>query len=305
METFRICYNIAGAADPRIVPEEIFAADLERCINPPDWPFCFSNKSLFYHLLPADVFPKPYLHNIGGTFFDPERRPLDPSLLTSWAHSLDYPLVLKPNIESSGGRNVFFPDSPERLLELIRGRQNFIVQEALRQHPFFAAYHDYGVNTIRVYTYKSVRSHRIHVLNAALRMGVGGSLDNVTAGGIVCFIHPDGRLHHFACDRYGRKFERHPDSGLPFGPQRRIPAFDRLLALVTDLAARLPMIRLTGWDMCLDQHERWRCIEANLMSHSIRFAQYAGQPFFGPHTEEVIEHWLHHPRRRRATLRIY
>jgi len=160
------------------------------------------------------------------------------------------------------------------------------------------------LNTLRVYTYKSVASDRIHVLNVALRMGRGGSLDNLTAGGIACYVRPDGRLNTYAVDNYGAKFDRHPDSGLPFGPNALIPAFSSLLDLTRELAAALPMIRIAGWDMSLDPEGRWRCIEVNLSGHSIRFAQYAGQPFFGELTDEVIHYCLRHPRRRRVDFRL-
>ncbi|MDW8130619.1 MAG: sugar-transfer associated ATP-grasp domain-containing protein [Bryobacterales bacterium] len=305
LATLRICYNIAGRADPRIVPEETFACFVERCLNPPDWPYWLSHKSLLYGLLPKGLLPEPLLHNIAGTFFDATLSPINLSRVAALARSFHYPVVFKPNWESSGGRGVLIIHDSRDLLKAIEGRANFLVQAFLHQHPFLRAFHDYGVNTIRVYTYRSVRDDSVHVLNTALRMGVAGSLDNLTAGGIVCFIHPDGRLHDYACDRYGRKFERHPDSRLRFGPEQRIPQFDELIRLSVELAARLPAIRVAGWDMALDAEGRWRCIELNPHSHSIRFAQYAGQPFFGDFTAEVVEYCRRHPRLRRASLRIY
>ncbi len=305
LDTLRICYHLAGHADPRIVPEETFACLIERCINPPDWPYWLSHKSLLYRLLPDGLLPDPLLHNIAGNFFDADWQPLSAAAIPTLIRKLPYPVVFKPNWESSGGRGVMILHEADALLAAIRSRSDFLVQAFLRQHVFFRAFHDHGVNTIRVYTYRSVRDDNVHVLNTALRMGVAGSLDNLTAGGIVCFVHPDGRLHEYACDRYGGKFDAHPDSRLPFGPNTRIPHFDELLRLTAQLAARLPAIRLAGWDMALDAQGRWRCIELNPHSHSIRFAQYAGRPFFGQFTEEIIEYCRRHPRLRRASLRVY
>jgi len=37
-------------------------------------------------------------------------------------------------------------------------------------------------------------------------------------------------------------------------------------------------------------------MELNLMSQTIRFAQYAGRPFFGPFTGEVVRYCKEHPR---------
>jgi len=304
LDTLRICMHIAGRADPRIVPEEIFAAELEPCLTPPHWPLLLSHKSLCLRLLPPGVFPETYLHNLAGEFFDAAFRPLASSALDSYLRSFPYPVVLKPNIASSGGKGVCFAHSPQQLRPLLASRTDFLVQRLLRQHPFFEAFNPYGLNTLRVYTYKSVASDRIHVLNVALRMGRGGSLDNLTAGGIACYVRPDGRLNTYAVDKYGAKFDRHPDSGLPFGPNALIPAFSSLLDLTRELAAALPMIRIAGWDMSLDPEGRWRCIEVNLSGHSIRFAQYAGEPFFGELTDEVIHYCLRHPRRRRVDFRL-
>jgi hypothetical protein len=108
MDTFRICYNLAGHADPRIVPEETFASIVERCLNPPDWPFWLAHKSLLYKFLPAGVLPPAHLHNFGGLFFDAAFRPLASPSVESCLRALTYPVVLKPNWRSSGGRGVLF-----------------------------------------------------------------------------------------------------------------------------------------------------------------------------------------------------
>lgn len=46
--------------------------------------------------------------------------------------------------------------------------------------------------------------------------------------------------------------------------------------------------RLISLDMALDSTNRWRCIEVNLDGQTMLFAQFAGEPFLGKHTDEVI-----------------
>ena len=46
----------------------------------------------------------------------------------------------------------------------------------------------------------------------------------------------------------------------------------------------------------MDSDEKWRAVELNLFGQTTRFTQYAGQPFFGEFSEEVIDyckknHW--------------
>src|SRR5207253_2538494 len=123
--------------------------------------------------------------------------------------------------------------------------------------------------------------------------------------GIVCFVREDGQLNGYAVDKYGRRYESHPDTGLSFGEGSTIPEFARLTELTKLLASRIPMNRLAGWDMCLDRERAWRCLEVNLRGHTIRFAQYAGQPFFAEFTDEVVHYCLSHPRFQLATVRLY
>jgi hypothetical protein len=206
MDTFRICYNLAGHADPRIVPEETFASIVERCLNPPDWAFWLALKSLLYKFLPAAVLPPAHLHNFGGLLFDAAFRPFASPSVESCLR-LDLPRRAQTQLAFQRRPRCSLP-APDELLAALKSRSDSLLQAFLLQHPFFRDYQDYGVNTLRVYTYRSVSDNRVHILNVALRMGVAGSLDNLTAGGIVCFVHPDGRLHHYACDRYGQKFDR-------------------------------------------------------------------------------------------------
>jgi hypothetical protein len=305
LNTLRVCRAISGSSNPLTVPEEIFATDIERCLNYTEWSVFLSHKSLYGRIYPAGIFPDVYFHSIEGDALGEDLRPLASHELDSLIDALDYPVVLKPNTASSGGRGVTFPRSPEELRVEMRSSRDYVVQRPLKQHESFQALNRGGMNTVRVYTYRSVTTDDVHMLNCALRMGRDGSLDNETAGGLVCFVHEDGRLNHFAYDKYGTRFGSHPTSGLQFSDRHVVPRFDEMKALCTDLAAHIPFMRVAGWDLLLDEQERWRCIEVNLSGHTIRFAQYAGRPFFGEHTGEVIKYCLGHPRLKRAVRLMF
>jgi hypothetical protein len=263
-----------------------------------------AHKSFYTRFFSSQLFPENLLHNIEGIFYDERLEPLADEDVPHALRRFPYPVILKPNSDSGGDRGISFPADAAELARAMSGRRNFVVQRVLRQHPFFESFNGHGLNTLRVYTYKSVVSGKVHVLNATMRMGKGGSLDNETDGGIACSIHPDGRMNTYAVDKYGQRFDRHPDTGLVFAEQRMIPQFDGMRELVTSLAARLPTARLAGWDVTLGPDGRWRCVEVNLQWHTIRFAQYAGNPFFGDFTEEVVRYCLAHPRLRRANIQI-
>lgn len=304
MNTLRVCYNIAGRADYRIVPEEIQAAIVERCLNAGQFVQFFTHKG-YYELLYGALFPHVFFQRVDGHLMDTDLRPLDHSDISRMLARLPYPVVFKPSVDSSGGNGLQFPQGQEELSLLLATGANYVVQEMLAQHSFFRDYNAVGLNTLRVYVYRSVRDESLHVLNVAARFGRGGSLDNETAGGIVAYVDKEGRFAGYALDKYGEKHLTHPDSELPFNSCRQIPNFLALLETAKRLAGSLPMPRLIGFDFCLQPNLEWRCIEVNILGSTIRFAQYHGEPFYGAFTDEIIDYSLHHPNFNRVTLRAY
>jgi hypothetical protein len=211
------------------------------------------------------------------------------------AKKICYPVVMKPNTDSYGGKNVYFIKDYDTLISLANKSKNFVVQERIEQHNYFKKFNPVGLNTIRAYVYKSVVDNNCHMINMALRMGVGGTLDNETAGGIHCMIRNDGFLNGYAVNKYGERFDKHPDTGLGFNEQ--IPHYENLKKLVIELGEKVFFARVIGFDLCLDEEGTWRAIEINTHGTTIRFSQYGGQPFFGEFTDEVIDfccnnHWI-------------
>lgn len=303
LDTLRLCHAISGKADPLIVPEEIFAADIDRCLNQHEWAPLLSHKSLCTQLFGGGLFPTSYLHRMGGQYFDADLKQITSECARAHLSTLKYPVVLKPNTGTSGGEGVVFPKNADELWDYYSQSPDCIVQQILAQHPFFAQFNSHGLNTIRLYTYRSVRTNDVHVLNAALRMGCNGSLDNETSGGIVCCLNDSGELNDFALDKYACKFERHPDSAIQFGAHLSVPSFQALKDLACDLVNKIPFAHLIGWDFILDDQGDWRCIELNLAGHTTRFAQYAGIPFFREFTEEVISYCVRHPQFHSVSVR--
>ncbi len=189
LNTIRVSGNISGVIDPNLVPEEVFVADIEPTLNYDGTIEFLANKSFYEKWFPEMIFPKCFFHNIDGQWYNQELNQISLSEVEKTITDIKYPVVLKPNIDSFGGEGVCFPASSNELSGLVSTQKNFVVQEKIDQDPFFKKFNAVGLNTIRVCLYRSVKNNEIHVINAALRMGVGGSLDNETAGGIVTLIH--------------------------------------------------------------------------------------------------------------------
>ena len=294
LNTLKICQNISGIADPRYIPEDIFVSDIESTLLIEDSIHFLSHKSFYNQWFDKGIFPKDILHRINGEYLDPNLKPVTWEQIQSVLTDVSYPVVMKPNKDSYGGKNIHFVKSKEELVRLVENEDNFVVQEQILQHDFFSKFNPIGLNTIRVYIYRSVIDHQLHILSTTLRMGKGGSLDNETDGGIHCLIKPNGHLNGYAVDKFCRKYSKHPDTGYLF--EGIIPGYDQLKSLALAIAGKVFFSHIVGLDMCCDTNNQWRVIELNTKGHTIRFSQYGGSPFFGEFTSEVIEfcknnHW--------------
>jgi hypothetical protein len=289
LATLRVCTNISGVSDPRFIPEEIYKNDIEPSLNKISSVEYLEVKSFYNRWFPDKGFPIDYFHNLDGEWLDQNLNTITFEDIISIAIKLDYPVVLKPNKDSYGGKDVYFPQNFEELLKLIENKKNYVVQEKIKQHPFFEQFNHNGLNTLRVHVYRSVSDNRPHVINMALRMGLGGSLDNETAGGILTMVKKDGSLNGFAVDKYGKKYLSHPDTGVKF--DQKIPDIEMLENVSLEVAKKVFYARLIGLDLCYDEEEKWRMIEVNIGA-AIRLAQYHGALFFGKFTDEVYDYCL-------------
>lgn len=290
----KISSNGNETCDPRIVPEEIFISDIEPTLNGITDLSLLANKSLYYKLYDPSLFPVPFLHVIEGRPYDADLIAMRSEALDAYIDTLPYPVLSKPNKGTAGGVGVAVSSTPDELRRQLGLHADLVVQELIHQDQFFQKFNSRGLNTIRVNLYRSVKDDKVRFLNCALRMGVGGSLDNLTGGGIVCHINDEGFLSGVARNKYGAPFKRHPDTQLAFID--KIPKYEELKAVALAVGEQVAYGRLFSLDMCLDQQGNWRLIEINMHGQTIRFAQYAGVPFFGSFTEEVVEfcrknHW--------------
>ena len=290
MSTLRNAYGISGIADPKFIPEEIYESDIEPTLNSTRLVDYLSNKSFYNYWFPGKVFPQDFFHNVAGEWLDHDLNAVSFEQIRFIAQNLPYPVVFKPNRDSYGGKDIYFPGDLNELMNLVEKKKNFLIQEKIKQHPFFNQFNHHGINTLRVNIYRSVSDNTLNITSMALRMGVGGSLDNVTAGGIVTRVRKDGFLNGWAIDNYGKKYVKHPDTGVGFNGQ--IPNLKRLQEMVLKIAGKIFYARLMSFDCCYDSDENWRMIEINLFSGTICFAQEHGALYFDEFTDEVHDYCI-------------
>lgn len=288
LKTVEICKSFSGKFDKRIIPEEFFPLYIEPKLNSLNNVSFLENKSLYNKWFGNGIFPNCYFHKINGNYYDNQLIKIVD--INSFIDNLDikFPIVYKPNVDSYGGKDVFFLNSKKEIIAKNDEFRNVVVQEKIIQHYSLDKIYSESINTIRVCLLRRPINNQIVLLNASLRMGKDGSLDNETAGGIVCNIDNLGFLNKYAINKYGQRFFKHPNSNVQF-ENIEIQSYSDLIQTSISIAEKLLYANLISLDMCMDNSGRWRCIEINLGGQTIRFSQYAGRPFFGEYTDEIVE----------------
>ncbi|MCI6728958.1 MAG: sugar-transfer associated ATP-grasp domain-containing protein [Candidatus Faecousia sp.] len=132
----------------------------------------------------------------------------------------------------------------------LRENGQFLVEEAICQHPEMNRLCPASVNTIRVVTL--VVEGEARFVYALLRMGSGQShVDNISSGGMYTLIGPEGVLEFPAfCDKTGLYYDRHPATGTVFAGFR-VPCFVQAVELCRRAALVEPRLGYIGWDVAV------------------------------------------------------
>lgn len=286
LKTVEISKSLSGKFNKYIVPEEFFPLYIEPKLNDDNVTF-LENKSLYNKWFDQGIFPKDYLHKIDNCYYDSELELIEDveDFIKNNIKESDLPLIIKPNKDSFGGANIYSVSNINEILKVLGNHSNLVVQEKIQQSELINKFNPDSINSTRVCLYKDSNGV-FHVINTSLRIGVDGSLDNVSAGGISCNISLLGVMNEYAVSKQGTKYYSHPNSGVVF-KDYQFPLYSELLAISTNIASKILGAKLVSLDMALDSNNKWRCIEINLRGQTIRFSQYAGLPFFGKFTDEI------------------
>lgn len=289
LKTVEISKSLSGKFDKHIVPEEIFPLYIEPHLNSDMNIGFLENKSFYNKWFDYGIFPQDYFHKIDGHYYDSNLEQIQDinEFINEYIKESNFPLIVKPNKDSYGGANINSVNNKEELIYILSQHSDLVIQEKLEQSELLNKFNPESINSVRVCLYRD-RTGKFNVINTSLRMGKDGSLDNETAGGIVCNIKSSGYMNEYAVDKYALKYFTHPNSGVAF-KNKLFPMYQELLDASIDIANHVLSARLVSLDMALDSSNKWRCIEINLKGQTIRFAQYAGEPFFGDFTDEIIE----------------
>lgn len=295
-----------------IIPENIGIFVIERFLNPRRYRDFYSDKNLYQQYMRIDEYlPKTYIRRIsGGVLLDAAYNALergsglfDDKWLDSYLSSAP-DLILKPSVDTDSGFGVvkFFKTdagyrdskgAPLTVNYLKNFGNDFILQEAVAQHSFFSNLCKTSVNTMRLCTYRSVKTEEIIVTGGVVRIGCEGSfVDNAHAGGRFVGINvEDGFLKKTTYDQYGTS--QNIWNGVDYSKENlKIPFFSNIKAAACDVARQNRHCRLLALDLTLTQEGKPILIEENVGGFSYWLLEYTNQDPLAGHLDEVFDYCL-------------
>ena len=301
--------TISGIHDSRYIPEDLYYSAIEPRLNYKPLSKAYTDKNIYPDLLKGFLLPQTVIRNVCGVLYDADWNSVSEQRAEEIIMQAEgRKLVIKPSVESGGGRSVRVLEIEENGMSTIPSDgkitssgflfslygKNFIVQEYIKQHSFLMNLNSSSVNTLRILTYRSVADEKVHVLHRILRMGQPGSIvDNQAAGGLACGIRSDGRLADFAVDKKGNKYFSH--NGHSFASAGVVPYLDMVCGHAVRAAEYFPYARLLGTDFTINESGLPVLLEVNNMNNEINFYQMTGGPLFGAFTGEILDFCACHP----------
>ncbi len=279
------CYG-QDAIDPRYIPSDLYYGEILPYFSNMSFRRGFEDKNLHNVFFPHFNLPRTIAKNQAGICYDAKGEIITHEDLISLCEK-EEKFLIKPAIDSGGGRLIELYDSEKMCKDKIKTllgkfKNNYIVQEFIRQHPDLARINESSINSVRIITF--LFEGKTHVLSQVLRMGVkGGHTDNVSAGGIQCNIKHDGKLEKKAADVYRNWSDHHPN-GIEF-KDITVPAFHKVRDICLREQKKLAHFKMVGWDFAIDVNGEPVFIEYNVCpGHN----QMTSGPHFGDLTEAVL-----------------
>ena len=297
---YRLFKALNGSVDPRYIPEETFRTRLEPFLCRRDVSAAYHDKNQMDRIFADTVRPRTVLRNIYGAYFDDAYQPIKRDAVPAYLAARKGSHFLKPAISGTGSGNnvarVEFVDGAFRIgantltLAQVEGIyvQDFVIQEAVKQHESLARFHPGSLNTLRIITLRL--DEVIRPIAATLRMGNGSHVDNGHAGGLLCGIDiATGTLTPFACDVLFRRYERHPLTSETFDG-KSVVSFSQAKALTRSVHGRLPYFDVLSCDIAVLEDGSPCLIEVNTFGQGVEPHQFLkGAPLFDGDTEKVLE----------------
>lgn len=283
-------YSRTGYFTKEYIPLGFLNCELIPRANKHDLKDPYGDKNMCDLLFPGENIAHSILKNIYGYYYY-EGKPVSEEEAIMLCQNLEK-VVIKPSKETQGrGVKVFSSKDGitdiegMTVLQLFKKyKQNYVIQEWVKQHKDMAALNPTSVNTIRILSYRS--GMEVLIIYTVVRIGRMGSVtDNQSAGGISTIIFKkDGCLAKMAFGGYSEDDIEKTDTGIVLEGYK-VPSYDKAVEMVKRLHLKLPFFDLVGWDVAIQEDGEPILIEFNT---SPGLSQSAIKSGMGEYTERVI-----------------
>lgn len=163
-------------------------------------------------------------------------------------------IIIKP-IDGEGGKGVEKLKYSEEDIEATYNRiknKRFIAEQCIKQNEKLNKLYDKSVNSLRMFTF--YKNGQAYFLQAVLKIGNGGVVDNFSSGGMYTYVNEEGYVFVEAIDRDDNIFYEHPISKTQI-VGFKVPMFKETVKLVQEAAKLVPEIQYVGWDVAIGENE--------------------------------------------------
>ena len=282
-------YSRTGHFTKEYVPKDIYHYDILPRANEKSLHHTYCDKNLTDVFFDKADVAHAILKNMKGRYFY-EDRPVSEQEAVELCSNMSN-VIIKPSRLSKGHgvklisvANGITNVDGKTIAELFKDyKQNFLIQECVKQHKDMAGPNPTSVNTIRILSYHS--KDEVLIIYSVVRIGRKGSvIDNQSAGGISTAIDENGRLAATAFGGYVENDIGKTDSGIELAGYQ-LPSYDRVIDFVKRLHLRLPFFDIVGWDVAVREDGSPVLIEFNLNPGLSQSAFGSGM---GEYTERII-----------------
>lgn len=282
--------RLSGVESDRYLSMDVYYFFVVPALNRYDFINAYIDKNIYSDLFPMVRQPLTVVKNMHGHFYR-EGQEISRDEAIEAVRSYQGEMMIKPTVETCNGDGVDqITDTSADSLNTLFSRYdiNFIVQEKARQHPELQRVNPTSLNSMRLYTYRTLEGKCEFLYPySMLRFGGKGAVkDNTSKGGGTCLIDRDGHVD----DRVFR-FKHMEISSLKreTGVENLVvPCYNKVIDTLLAMHSKLPYFDYVGWDVTVDPDGEPLFIEFNLVP-AIEGPQLMAGPMFAEHLDEVVE----------------
>ena len=282
--------RLSGVESDRYLSMDVYYFFVVPALNRYDFINAYIDKNIYSDLFPMVRQPLTVVKNMHGHFYR-EGQEISRDEAIEAVRTYSGEMMIKATVETCNGDGVdqIIDTSADSLNALFsRYDINFIVQEKARQHPELQRVNPTSLNSMRLYTYRTLEGKCEFLYPySMLRFGGKGAVkDNTSKGGGTCLIDRDGHVD----DRVFR-FKHMEISSLKreTGVENLVvPCYHKVIDTLLAMHSKLPYFDYVGWDVTVDPDGEPLFIEFNLVP-AIEGPQLMAGPMFAEHLDEVVE----------------